>query len=74
MQDTSRVDVGLELAQHASSLRLIQARGMQHVESQLDLRGGTIDMLSPRAATTTELKVQFARRYGYGLSNLDISL
>ena len=74
MQHTARVDVGLELAQHASPLRLIQTRGMQHVESQLGLRGGAIDVLSPRATTTTELKVQFARRYGYSFGNLDIGL
>jgi hypothetical protein len=57
MQDTACVDVGLQLAQHAGTLRLIQAGRAQDIESQLDLRGGAIDMLAPWAATATELKV-----------------
>src|SRR5882672_5035337 len=67
MQDTSRVDVGLQLAQHASTLRLIQAWGIQNIEDQFDLRGGAINMLSPRATATTELEVQLSGRYCYGL-------
>ena len=56
MQDTSRIDIRLQLAQHAGALRLIQARGIQDIKSQLDLRGSAIDMLSPWTAATTELK------------------
>jgi hypothetical protein len=74
MQDTACVNVGLQLAQHAGTLCLIQARGIQDIEGQLDLRGRTIDMLSPWTAATTELKVQFSGWYCYCLSHLDSAI
>jgi hypothetical protein len=74
MQDTACVNVRLQLAQHAGTLRLSQARGIQDIEDQLDLRGSAIDVLSPWAAATTELEVQFGRRYCYCLGNLDVGV
>jgi hypothetical protein len=47
---------------------------MQDIEGQLDLRSGAIDMLSPWAAATAELKVQLSVRYCHGLGNLDIGV
>jgi hypothetical protein len=74
MQDTACIDIGLQLAQHPGALYLIQARGMQDIEGQLDLRGGAVDMLSPWAATTTELEMQFSGWYCHCLGNLDIGV
>src|SRR5262245_25048335 len=74
MQDTARVDIGLQLAQHAGALCLIQAWGIQDIEGQLDLRGGAVDMLSSWAAATAELKVQLSRRYCHCLGNLDVGV
>src|SRR5712691_8166275 len=74
VQDTARIDVRLQLAEHAGALRLIQTGGAQDIEGQLDLRGRAIDMLSPWAAATTELKLQFRGWYCYGLGNLDVGV
>jgi hypothetical protein len=74
MQETSRIDVRFQLAQQARALRLIQTRGAQDIEGQLDLRGSAIDMLSPWAAATTELKVQLSGWYCHCLSNLDVGV
>jgi hypothetical protein len=74
MQDTARINVRLQLTQHAGALRLVQAGRIQDIKGQLDLRGGAIDMLPPWAAAAAELKVQFGGRYCYGLGNLDIGV
>ena len=74
MQDTSRVDVGFQLTQHAGALRLVQAWGIQDIEEQLNLRGGAIDMLSPWPTATTKLKVQLGKWYCDGLGNLDVGV
>jgi hypothetical protein len=74
MQDTARINVRLQLTQHAGALRLVQAGGIQDIKGQLNLRGSAIDVLSPWAAATAELKVQFGGRYCYGLGNLDIGV
>jgi hypothetical protein len=74
MQDTACIDVRLQLAQHAGTLRLIQTGGAQDVKCQLDLRGGAVDVLSPWAAATAELKVQFSGRDCHCLGNLDIGV
>src|SRR5437667_1664899 len=39
MQNTARINVRFQLAQHAGALHLIQAGGAQDVKGQLDLRG-----------------------------------
>jgi hypothetical protein len=57
VKDTAGIDVGLELRENPGPLSFGQAWGIRHVEGQLNLRGGAIDVLSPRAPTATELEM-----------------
>jgi hypothetical protein len=62
VQDAAGIDVGLELGENPRPLSLRQACGIRHVKGQLDLRGGSIDVLPPRAPTATELEMQLGER------------
>src|SRR5919106_3451884 len=62
VQDAAGIDVGLELGENPRPLSLRQACGIRHVKGQLDLRGGSIDVLPPRAPTATELEMQLCER------------
>jgi hypothetical protein len=57
VEDPAGIDVGLQLGENPGALGLGQARGIHHVEGQLNLRGGSIDVLPPWTATATELEM-----------------
>jgi hypothetical protein len=74
VQDTSRINVRFQLAQHTRALRLIQAGRAEHIEGQLDLRGSAIDMLSPWTTAAAELKVEFSQWYRHCLGNSKVGV
>jgi hypothetical protein len=61
VQDATGIDVGLELGENPGPLQLRQGWGIRHVEGEFDLRGRSIDVLSPGAPTPTELEMQLRK-------------
>jgi hypothetical protein len=62
VEDPTGIDIRLELGEDPAPLNLGQAWGILHVEGQLDLRGGPIDVLAPRAPAAAEVEMELRAR------------
>jgi hypothetical protein len=69
VEDTTAVDISFETRAYPGPFTVGETWGLPHVEGQLNLCGGAIDMLPPRAATTAELKMQLGERDGERLGD-----